>query len=99
LNPNLNRKQLVDWFEETYKQRIDVTSVTRILSDHYDSVDSTSSEALQKHTKRRREKWPELEAALIEWKRRAEKQIIVSRGYSCQGQGILAGNLPRRRYA
>lgn len=71
-------KQLADWFQKTYNQQLDKSSIARILSSRYDSVDSISSESLQQHTRRRKERWPELERALIDWIQRAEKQIIVS---------------------
>lgn len=78
LKPYLNYKSLAQWFEETYKQRIDISSVARIVSPRYASLDSISSEAVQKQAKRRAEHWPELEKAIFEWVQRAEQHITIS---------------------
>ncbi|CRG92946.1 hypothetical protein PISL3812_10042 [Talaromyces islandicus] len=78
LKPYLAYKDLSRWFEEKYKQRIDISSVGRILSSRYAFLDSISSDAIQKQARRRTELWPELEKAVFEWVQRAEQHIIIS---------------------
>ncbi|RAQ51078.1 cenp-B [Aspergillus flavus] len=77
LKPYLTQLQLCQWFEAEYQQPIAESSVSRILSSRYDSLDGASSHQLRAK-RRRAESWPELERALYEWIRRVQDQESLS---------------------
>jgi hypothetical protein len=53
-------------------------SVSEILSSKYLHLDELSSRRTPKHTRIRKQRWPELESALFEWIQRAEAVISIS---------------------
>ena len=74
--PHLPNIALKSWFETTYNQSINPSSVSRIIS----SDPASSAKATNRHQEKRRrtENWPELERAIFEWTQRAEGRISIS---------------------
>ena len=83
LKPYLTQLQLCQWFEAEYQQPIAESSVSRILSSRYDSLNGASSHQLRAK-RRRSESWPELERALYEWIRRVQGQESLSQYFILQ---------------
>lgn len=70
--PHLTLLDLKVWFEKTYSQTINQSSVSRILSAEFASLDDFDSVNHFPESRRRTEKWPELTKALLDWKWHAE---------------------------
>jgi hypothetical protein len=77
LKPYLSHSQLQAWYKEAYKQKINLSSISRILSKEYAFLDTIENHHLI-NKRRRTEHWPELEEALFEWIQQAEVQITIS---------------------
>ena len=69
--------QTIAEFEETYKQPIDPSTVSRVLSPRFVFLDTLHTHQLS-DKRRRTEQWPEPDQALFEWIQRAEGQITIS---------------------
>lgn len=80
LKPYLSNLALKAWFEKTYNQTINQSSVSRILSAEFASLDDSSSASRYSENRRRIERWPELEKSLFEWIKHAEGTITISQG-------------------
>jgi len=80
-HPQLNQTALVTWFEKEFDHRLSQGTVSESLSKRFSHLDtttiSTNNTTLEK-TKARSPQWPQLEAALFEWHRRAEQEIPIS---------------------
>lgn len=76
LKPHLSNIALKIWFETTYNQSINPSSVSRIISSDSASFDEATNRHQEK--RRRTESWPELEKAIFEWTQRAEEHISIS---------------------
>ena len=76
LKPSLSDLHLQKWFEETYKQPIDPSTVSRVLSPRFVFLDTLHTHQLS-DKRRRTEQWPELDQTLFEWIQRAEGQITI----------------------
>lgn len=63
IHPPPEYKDIGIWFQQKYARPIAASSVSDILTSRYKYLDESSIQPLSK--RRRVEKWPELEAALI----------------------------------
>lgn len=77
LKPHLTRVQLQKWFEDEYKQRITLPSISRILSTKFDWLQTANDFQLDAKL-HRIESWPELEAVLYQWIQLAGGQTAIS---------------------
>lgn len=76
LKPYLTNLALKSWFEETYSQSINQSSISRILSSEFTSLDNPTNRFPE--NRQRVENWPELKRALFGWIRHAESAIPIS---------------------
>lgn len=91
--PPLEYRELRTWFEQHYGRTIAASSVSEILSSRYDHLDQSN---FQPSTKRRRvEKWPELELALIQWVRRVEDKVILTGDILKQKAEFFFSSIPK----
>lgn len=77
LKPHLTRVQLQKWFEDEYKQRITLPSISRILSTKFDWLQTANDFQLDAKL-HRIESWPELEVVLYQWIQLAGGQTAIS---------------------
>lgn len=67
-NPSLDQKALRLWFHQQHSRNISQSSVSEVLSARYQNLDHLMHKQRLRGAKRRRaERWPLLEAALLEW--------------------------------
>lgn len=74
---HLSNLELQKWFQETYQQPINPSSVSRILSARSAYLDNLESHQLS-NKRRRTEQWPELDQAIYEWIQRSEGRVPVN---------------------
>lgn len=74
--PAATQKQLADWFSETYNHRLSQSTLSGILSSKYDYLDADTTEHTRNAKRIRLAKWPDLEAALLQWITLAQQEKI-----------------------
>jgi DDE superfamily endonuclease./Tc5 transposase DNA-binding domain. len=75
--------QLQKWFEDEYDQRINASTVSRIISARFDWLDTAKEHQLDTK-KHRLQHWPEFKEVLYEWIQRAETQITIFQAIICE---------------
>jgi DDE superfamily endonuclease/Tc5 transposase DNA-binding domain/Fission yeast centromere protein N-terminal domain len=75
--PGMSYRELATWFEDKYDRKINLSSISRILSPHFAFLDNLQGQHPLNGKRHRPENWPELEQALSEWVRRAKNQNMI----------------------
>ena len=75
--PRPSQRRCVEWFYQTYNERISQATVSHSLSARFAALDSPTtlnSSHTQRRQRARAAQWPELEAILVEWQKSVEAQ-------------------------
>lgn len=84
-HPTWRQAALSKWFAEQYNQVIGQSTVSECLSDKYAYLDRDGVQVDQDSRRRRKQKLPELEAALITWYR---AEMMVNLGHPPSGEEL-----------